>query len=178
MTIRQFNGSYIASDDRIILRFNTTNDQEYRFWFTRRITQFIISATEHLVEKQLEKKHEKPIAKAISEFKVEVAHKTANFNTEYQSATKFPLGGDPILVIDAKCAILKYEEEDILSLDLIMPNQKKLNLKLVQAASQTMCVLLQKLNDQANWGAPTLPQTLKSKDLLAEPIGSNPQNVH
>ena len=59
MSIKQFNGNYQAQEDRILFRFNTAEDAEYRFWFTRRITLFILAASTHLIEKQLEKQHQK-----------------------------------------------------------------------------------------------------------------------
>jgi hypothetical protein len=68
MSIKQFNGSYVSNEDRLLFRFNTSDDSEYRFWLTRRITLFFLAATDHLVEKQLEKSHSKHTAKAITEF--------------------------------------------------------------------------------------------------------------
>ena len=59
MSIKQFNGSYVLNEDRLLFRFNTSDDSEYRFWLTRRITLFFLAATDHLVEKQLEKSHSK-----------------------------------------------------------------------------------------------------------------------
>ena len=43
MSIKQFNGSYMPNEDRLMFRFNTVEDDEYRFWFTRRVTLFILA---------------------------------------------------------------------------------------------------------------------------------------
>ena len=68
MTIKQFNGSYSANEDRILFRFNTQNQEEYRFWFTRRVTLFILAATSHLLSKKLEQTHSADAVKALNEF--------------------------------------------------------------------------------------------------------------
>ena len=68
MPIKQFNASYLVNDDRILFRFNTTEQAEYRLWFTRRVTLFILVATSHLLTKRLEKTHSTDAAKALNEF--------------------------------------------------------------------------------------------------------------
>jgi hypothetical protein len=72
MTIKQFNATYLVPDDRLLFRFNTSDDSEYRFWLTRRITLFIQSTTQHLIVKGLKQKHSPDIAKAIADFDKEV----------------------------------------------------------------------------------------------------------
>lgn len=71
MGIKQFNGTYFPQEDRLIFRFNTADDSEYRLWFTRRVTLFILAAANHLIQSQLEKQHTPDVAKAISEFERE-----------------------------------------------------------------------------------------------------------
>jgi hypothetical protein len=57
MTIKQFNATYLAHDDRLLFRFNTAEDTEFCFWFTRRVTLLILAATSHLLVKNLEQTH-------------------------------------------------------------------------------------------------------------------------
>ena len=68
MSIKQLNASYLVNEDRILFRFNTTEQAEYRLWFTRRVTLFILVATSHLLTKKLEKTHSTDAAKALNEF--------------------------------------------------------------------------------------------------------------
>jgi hypothetical protein len=178
MSIRQFNGTYLPADDRILFRFNTLEDHEYRFWFTRRVTQFILSATEHLIEKQLEKKYDQPVAKAMQEFKQDAVKLQANFSVDYQIATQYPIGEEPVLVIDVKCTIFKVEEVDVLSLDFVLVTNKNLNLKLTQHTLQTMCLLLKRLNDQAIWGVPSLPETPIVQQTPQPESGLSNQKIH
>jgi hypothetical protein len=152
MSIKQFNGSYMPNEDRLLFRFNTNEDDEYRFWLTRRVSLFILAATDHLVEKKLEQQHEKPAAKAIAQFQQEAVKEQTKFTNDYVPANKYPLGADPVLVMDVKCAIVQVEKVDVLSLDFILPGGANLNLKLTMPILQTMRLLIERLSTQANWG--------------------------
>jgi len=35
MSIRQLNASYVPEEDRVLLRFTTDTQEEYRLWLTR-----------------------------------------------------------------------------------------------------------------------------------------------
>ena len=149
MTIKQFNATYLAHDDRLLFRFNTIEDTEFRFWFTRRVSLFILAATSHLIVKNLEQTHSPEAAKAIADFgkqsiQVEKSGQGVPKVDAYQPANNFPLGADPILVMDVKCSLEKHEQEDVLSLDLVLPGGANINLK--------MCALLNQLRAHAVWG--------------------------
>ena len=157
MSIKQFNATYLAPDDRVLFRFNTADDAEYRLWFTRRITLFILSTAQHLMVKKLEKTHSLDIAKAIAQYdqevmKVDPTSKGVSRNEEYQPASKYPLGADAILVMEAKCILEKQGEDDGFSLDLILPGGANINLKMVVPTLQAMCSLLDQLCAHAGWG--------------------------
>lgn len=157
MTIKQFNATYLAHDDRLLFRFNTTEDTEFRFWFTRRVTLFILAASSHLVVKNLEQNHGPEVAKAIAEFskeavQVEKSGQGASQVDAYQPANTYPLGADPLLVMDVKCSFEKQDSEDLLSLDLSLPGGANINLKMVGTTLQAMCLLLNQLREHAAWG--------------------------
>ena len=157
MSIKQFNATYLAPDDRLLFRFNTLEDTEFRFWFTRRVTLFILAATQHLIVKNLEQTHSPEAAKAIAEFSKEAmqvdpsAQGISQADT-YQPALSFPLGADPLLVMDAKCTLEKQGLEDALSLDLVLPGGANINLKMAGPTLQAMCTLLDQLRGHAAWG--------------------------
>ena len=157
MTIKQLNATYLAADDRLLFRFNTVEDKEFRFWFTRRVTLFILAATQHLIVKSLEKNHTPEAAKALAEFGKEALR--ANQSEQgvaqvdvYVPANTYPMGADPVLVIDVKCALEKQGSEDLLSLDLMLPGNSNINLKLSGPILQAMCILLNQLREHASWG--------------------------
>ena len=135
MTIKQFNATYLANDDRLLFRFNTQDDAEFRFWLTRRVTLFILAATSHLIVKNLEQSHSPEAAKALVQFeeemiKTNVEKQSSSKSETYQPASNYPLGADPLLVMDVRCTLEKQGEEDILSLDLVLPGGANINLKL------------------------------------------------
>jgi hypothetical protein len=157
MGIKQFNATYLAPDDRLLFRFNTLENAEFRFWFTRRVTLFILAATQHLIVKNLEHTHSAEAAKAIADFSKEVMQlnpdtQGASKVDAYQPAANYPLGADPLLVMDAKCQLEKQGLEDTLSLDLVLPGGANINLKMAGPTLQAMCALLNQLREHAQWG--------------------------
>lgn len=95
MTIKQLNAAYLLNEDRILFRFNTQDQAEYRLWLTRRVTLFILAASTHLLTKKLEQAHSPSAAKVVDEFEKTAlieAIKTANAgSTDYESGVQFPL---------------------------------------------------------------------------------------
>lgn len=184
MTIKQLNASYLVNEDRILFRFNTQDQAEYRLWLTRRVTLFILVASTHLLTKKLEQVHSPDTAKAVNEFEkaalIEAA-KTANAgSTNYESGVQFPLGFDPLLVMDVSCSLTKNGEQiaeknspqelnfdESLSIDFLLPGGANLNLNLPNNLMRALCLLLDQLRIQAGWGEALLSV---KKDEEIEPI--------
>ena len=169
MSIKQINAAYLVNEDRILLRFNTPAEAEYRLWITSRIGLFMLVATTHLLTKQLEQSHAPDTAKAIDAFEKEAlveASKIANTTpNEYQSGIQFPLGAEPILVMDVSCSLLQNNasnnsnsdaitssNQDIISIDFALPGGANLNLKLASNMVRAITLLLDQLRQQAGWG--------------------------
>jgi hypothetical protein len=169
MGIKQVNATYLANEDRILLRFNTPEELEYRLWITRRVGLFILAATTHLLTKHLEQTHTAETAKAISAFEkeafVEASNITNSTAAEYQSGIQFPLGSEPILVMNASCSLLQSDSTDgsntgviasnsneIISIDFALPGGANLNLKLASNMVRAITLLLDQLRQQAGWG--------------------------
>ena len=181
MKIKQLNASYLAHDDRLLFRFNTDENTEFRFWFTRRVTLFILAATQHLIVKNLEQTHTPQVAKAIAEFGSEAVHILQDHDQKvsepFRPADNFPFGADPLLVMDVKCSLEKELLEDLLSLDLILPGGANINLKLAGSILHGMCSLLNQLREHASWGdvSPVVDQVSSEQDNKKE--GAKP-SVH
>jgi hypothetical protein len=169
VSIKQINAAYLVNEDRILLRFNTPAEAEYRLWITRRVGLFMLVATTHLLTKQLEQSHAPDTAKAIDAFEKEAlveASKIANTTpNEYQSGIQFPLGSEPILVMDVSCSLLQNNASDanksnaitdsnheIISIDFVLPGGANLNLKLASNMVRAITLLLDQLRQQAGWG--------------------------
>lgn len=152
MSVRQFNGRYLPSDDRIIFRFNTMDHSEYIFWLTRRVTHYILKSTSQFIEKEYEK-HAPSVENVISEVQ-QPGKQATSFTKAYEPGTQYPIGGDAILVMDAKCQMIKIEGQDVCSVDFILPGGANLNIKLIMPVMKSLIMLLEEINIQAKWGSP------------------------
>ena len=174
MSIKQFNGNYLPGEDRLMFRFNTQNNSEYRLWLSRRVTLFILAATEHLVEQRLTQTHSAPAAKAIAQFAQDTAKSQADFSVQYQVAMHFPLGHDPVLVTDVKCVVVQVDGTDAMTLDFAMTNHPNLIITLAIPTLITMRILLERLADNAQWGRAVIASaSVASLPVQAAPLGAD-----
>jgi len=147
MSVKQFNGNYIKSEDRLLFRFNTNDGTEYRLWLTRFISLNLLEIIRRGINQKLEKKHTPQIAQVIQEFQEESVKKTTNFSAPYQPAKNIPLGSDPILVHGFNLS----EKNGQVSLAFKLANNKTLNLNLPAPVMQSLAVLIEKLIEKAQW---------------------------
>jgi hypothetical protein len=161
MSIKQLNASYLIQDDRILFRINTEEKSEFAFLLTRRVTLFILAASEHLVEKQLEQKHDPVTAKALADFEKKNLISSDNQGPEFESSETFPLGNAPILVLDVTCGLANAEGggEQLFSIDFVLEKDQSINLKLPKPMLIAMRMLLENLCDQASWGRAMISAT-------------------
>ena len=154
MSIKQLNASYLIQEDRILFRINTEQKEEFNFLLTRRVTLFILAASEHLVEKQLEKHHDPVTAKAVADFEKKNLVQSAEKGPEFESGETYPLGNQPILVMDVTCSITQAENaaEQLFSIDFVLGKDQSINLKLPKPLLIAMRMLLESLCSQASWG--------------------------
>ena len=154
MSIKQLNATYLLQEDRILFRINTESKEEFNFLLTRRVALFILAASEHLVEKQLEQKHDPVTAKAVADFEKKNLISSDRQGPEFESGETFPLGDAPILVLDVTCGITDSDGggEQAFSIDFVLGKDQSINLKLPKPMLIAMRVLLENLCDQASWG--------------------------
>ncbi|MBT8519244.1 hypothetical protein G6734_00045 [Polynucleobacter paneuropaeus] len=174
MSIKQFNGVYDKKEDRIFFRFNTHDDQEFRFWLTRFITKGILSAVDQLMQKGLETKHNAQIAEVIKEFQKDTVAKTTKTNENYLGAQNTPLGEHPILV----SAMNFNLSGDTFGMDFKLPDNKTLNIKLPTQSMQGMALLLRKLSVNAQWGITDDVETATLSTATVDPAGSKTNAIH
>ncbi len=153
MSVKQFNGRYLPNDDRIIFRFNTIDHSEYIFMLTRKVTHIILMSTGQFIEKEYEKSSPS-VEKVISETHQQPEKQATSFTKPYEAGIQHPIGGDAVLVMNAKCQMMKIEDKDIFSLDFVLPGGSNLNIKLSVPVMKALILLLEELNVQANWGNP------------------------
>ena len=148
MGIKQFNGEWVALEDRVHFRFNTTEGEEYRFWLTRRIVQALIAGTQHTAVKTLEKNHSPQVAQAMQAFQQQAVAQQANFQDHYQDAAEKPLGEEPLLV----AGLVINQNNAKIALEFQLSNGQSLQIQMGQHVVQVMVTLLNKLQETAQWG--------------------------
>jgi hypothetical protein len=111
MHIHQLSVSHDDRQDRLLLRLNTQDSQEFRFWLTRRmVTRLLPAIGDSLVKLEA---IQPGVAAAdansqriLTEIKREAFLQNADFKTPYTSDPGLcPLGSEPLLVTDAQLSL-------------------------------------------------------------------------
>lgn len=154
MSIKQLNATYLLQEDRILFRINTEAKEEFNFLLTRRVALFILAASAHLVEKVLEQKHDPVTAKAVADFEQKNLVGSDLNGPDFLSGETFPLGNQPLLVLDVTCGLSEAEGggEQQFSIDFVLAKDQSINLKLPKPMLIALRLLLENLCDQASWG--------------------------
>jgi hypothetical protein len=108
MNIHQMSVNYAERQDRLMLRVNTQDGQEFRLWLTRRLTGRLLPHLQACVI-QLETRNPQVMVndyaaqQMLTELKRETFLENADFKTPFTSqAPQLPLGEEPILVTDVQ----------------------------------------------------------------------------
>lgn len=162
MSIQQFNATYIPTEDRVLLRFNTSDSSEYRLWLTRKLTLRLLDEG---AERSVAQIARSPLpaaegvasaptpaaARTIDAFQQEALKQQLDMKTEYRAANKLPLGAEPVLIIDTTIEIL---DGGVVDLCLELANKMKLNLKQPVSMLNSLRLLLQQMVETAGWSLP------------------------
>lgn len=161
MSIQQFNATYIPTEDRVLLRFNTSDSSEYRLWLTRKMTLRLLDegaqrsvaqiASSPLPAADVQSTPTPAEARTIDAFQQEALKQQLNMKTEYRAANKLPLGAEPVLIIDTTIEIL---DGGVVDLCLELANKMKLNLKQPVSMLNSLRLLLQQMVETAGWSLP------------------------
>jgi hypothetical protein len=147
MTIKQFNGQWVSEEDRLLFRFNTLDDLEFRFWLTRNATKTIIAGSQQLFAEILKTRFTPGTAEVVQEFQQQAAIQTTQFNEAYTAGANLVLGEHPLLVT----GVSMQAENGLMSIDLRLLTRQNVNIRITPAAFQKMVLLLLKLQEQAQW---------------------------
>lgn len=108
MQIHQLNVSHVEREDRLLLRFNTQADEEFRFWLTRRMALRLMPALDQSLAR-MESSAARMLApdpasqQILTELKRDAFLQEADFKTPFaDQAHTLPLGEEPMLVTDVQ----------------------------------------------------------------------------
>jgi PDZ domain-containing secreted protein len=163
MSIKQFNGEWVCQQDRVLFRFNTSEDQEFSFWLTRFVLKGLIQGAQQVTVKALEQEHTPQVAQVMQSFQQDSVTQQLNFEETFQEAKEKPMGDAPLLVT----GLMLNQEGDVVTIKFDLEADRTVQVQMNPAVLQVMQALLDKLQALAQWGV-----GLASADLDAAPLSN------
>ena len=164
MNIHQLSVSYEERQDRLLLRLNTQDHQEFRFWLTRRMSLRLLPAIDQSVAR-LEASQPGVAApdttsqKMLTELKRDAFLQKADFSTPFEAkAERKPLGEEPLLITDAQLSLqanggllITFQEKSVEGA------VKSCQLNLQASLVHGLIHLIQQALVKADWGVASTP---------------------
>jgi hypothetical protein len=179
MNIHQLSVHHDERQDRLLLRLNTQDQQEFHFWLTRRMALRLMPAIQQSALR-LEAAQpgvaatDAPSQHLLSELKRDAFLKKADFATPFENhATQWPLGPTPLLISDVHMSIQPGGALDISFEDKSDPAQARAcQLHLQVSLVHGMLHLIQQAIEKAEW------DSLGSSAKLTDPAPVTPPEPH
>lgn len=104
MNIHQIQVRYDEVQDRILMRLSTTDDCEYRFWFTRRFVKRLSKMLFKMLDAEAAGGELSPEARrAMLDMQQESVTRRSDFSRGFEEGSRqLPLGEAPVLIARAK----------------------------------------------------------------------------
>ena len=153
MIIQKLNGAFIADQDRVLLRISSSNQEELRFWLTRRTCMDFLISTQAISVKSIENQQEIPLssAKAVDQFNQEVLAERINYQAPFEASNKLPLGHEPVLVKQIECLPALGAQENSIRIHLLLHPSKVISSQLNSLKLNAFRLLIERLMKEANW---------------------------
>ena len=148
MSIKQFNGEWVCQQDRVLFRFNTSEDQEFSFWLTRYVLKGLLQGAQQLSVQALAQVHPPQVAQVMQSFQQESVTQQLNFQEAFQAAKEKPMGEAPLLVT----GLMLNQTGDVVTLKLDLESGKSVQVQMNPSVLRVMLALLDKLQGVAQWG--------------------------
>ncbi|MBF0629991.1 MAG: hypothetical protein HQL89_03235 [Magnetococcales bacterium] len=165
---------YSQITDRLLLRINTRDRQEFRFWLTRRFVKRLWPGLAQALARQVrpEATHSPLARAAMMDLMHQNAISQADFNTRFdQQIQTVPMGTEPILVAKARLTPMK---SGVVMLTLQPETGQGVELALDPNLLHALCKLFQDALPQTDWdlklqfGAATTDSDAESSSFTSE----------
>ena len=173
MDIHQLSVNYIQEQDRILVRINTTANEELRLWFTRRLSLSLMPMVQRIVAEWVATQEtvKSPLTTSaatadeqtkamLADFKREESLQKSDFQTPYKAPNALPLGAEPLLVTEISVTPLPsgqlqmaFNEKLPLDNGQPHPNPRGFRVALEQKLVHGFVHLLQKAIAASQWSA-------------------------
>lgn len=153
-SLHQFNFTFQAEDDRLLLRFSTTDGAEFRLWLTRRVVKLLWSLLVKRLESnpQVQRVENPAVKKTILSFQHQSAVAKTDMSKPYAARPEAPtpLGEAPLLVTRVK-ATAPQPGQHVLTFAPPPGKGPEIAITLPEQALHSFCHLLIKVTEQAHW---------------------------
>jgi hypothetical protein len=165
MSIKQFNGEWVCQQDRVLFRFNTSEDQEFSFWLTRYVLKGLLQGAQQLSVQALAQVHPPQVAQVMQSFQQESVTQQLNFQETFQTAKEKPMGEEPLLVT----GLMLNQTGDVITLKLDLESGKSVQVQMNPSVLRVMLALLDKLQGVAQWDVGLAHVDANTSSLIASP---------
>ena len=152
--LSQMQVTYDASQDRLVLRVNTTAREEFRFWLTRRFTQGLWPLLRKglCANPDVAQQPSTETRKAVLDFQQEAAAEKVDMQRPFQEkAATFPLGKEATLLTRAQ---LKVKKEGGYLLSMYAADGKGVNFNLDNNLLHLLSKVLVDILPKTGWHQP------------------------
>ena len=174
--IHQLSVRHDELQDRLLLRLNTPERQEFCFWLTRRMVIRLLPVLAQSV-RRLEAAQpgmaaaDGPSQHLLSELKRDAFLQTADFATPYAAPTQpGPWGDEPLLITDAQLSLLPQGSLQIIFQKKTAGTTKSCQLNLQAPLVHGLVHLIEQCIGQADWALASA--TAKVQGLAVEPASA------
>ena len=149
--LKQIQSVYDPLQDRLLVRFSTTDNAEFPLWFTRRFVQLIWKPMVQILASGIaaEATLSPQAQQATLGFEHQAALSKANFSSKYEeSAERWPLGKSPLLVVTLE---IKKTSEDHFTFSFRPREGLALNVVMQRDTIHSLCKLLIEASEKGDW---------------------------
>lgn len=160
MQIHQFQVSYSAEQDRILVRLNTHSGEEIRFWLTRRMMTVLFPAMERFAKESLLQSaqataHDGTGPDALAQFRKQEVLKQTDFETPFDTSGAPLLNGNEPLLVTAVHIQPLGERGFKIRFDEVLPAadaKRSLDFNLTPEIVTSLLHVLHKVLPVTEWG--------------------------
>jgi hypothetical protein len=170
MKVHQLSVTYLREQDRLLTRINTSEAEELRLWFTRRLMLELWPTMHKVLTDQLVSLEssitsgvaaDEDMKQMLADFRKQEFLQEADFDTPYkEQQARLPLGEEPLLVTDltishlaGSMVALEFHENPPGA-----DNPRSFRLELDPALMQGFVHLVDQALTQASWTLPPRPR--------------------
>jgi hypothetical protein len=184
MGIHQLSVSHDERQDRLLLRVNTQEGEEFRFWFTRRMVARLLPAIEQVIG-TLESQRSGVTSthpqtrQLLTEMQREAFVQQADFKTPYAAQSHhLPLGELPLLVTDVQLSLLPQQLLQVLLQDHSQEPGRQCQLQLAPELVHGLLHLSHQAVAKAEWGLLPGPAGSSAEKTASQAGPANPGYAH